>query len=88
MGVRVPVYLSKPARVLFFDSDDVCMFVLFLCVGLTLGGWLNIVTIAGPVAYYKIKKRYPAGFLSHMIYFAGLKDFAHYPGFFHKHFYE
>ena len=88
MSVRVPVYLSKPARVLFFESDDVCIFVLFLCMGLTLGGWMHIATVAGPVAYYKIKQCYPSGFLSHMIYFSGIRDFTHYPGFFHRHFYE
>jgi len=88
MDIRVPVYLSKPTRVLFFDSDDVCIFVLFLCIGLTFGGWMYISTIMGPLVYYKVKQHYPAGFLNHMMYFAGLKDFSGYPGFFHRHFCE
>jgi len=85
---RFPQYLSAPFQVLWFESDEVGIILLFFMISSVFGAWTWILLILGPCLYSKAKKKYPKGFLRHMLYFTGLKELKHCPNFFDNFFVE
>ena len=85
---RFPQYLSSPMQVLWWESDEVAIILTLLAMALVFGGIFWIVMFAGSGLYSGVKKKYPKGFLKHMIYFSGMKDLKHYPSAFQSKFSE
>lgn len=88
MRRRFPQYLSSPFQVLWLESDELAIFFGMFTLALIFGNWFWLLTVAGPWFYSKLKKRYPRGFLKHVLYFIGLMDMKGYPGFFEESFKE
>ena len=84
-GARVPQYLSQPIMVLWFDIDEVLVFLLGLSMAVMFGGIWWILSIAATWGYIKIKKNYPKGLLKHMFYAIGVLKFDSYPIYQEKH---
>lgn len=85
---RFPQYLSSPMQVLFWESDEVAIILTLLATAIVFGGVFWIVMLLGSFLYSRIKKKYPKGFLKHVIYFSGMKDLKHYPSAFQSEFTE
>jgi len=86
MKRRFPQYLSSPFQVLWFETDELGIIFLFFTVALIYGGVSWIMLLAGPWMYSKLKKKYPRGFLRHLLYFMGLVSMKGYPSYFEEEF--
>lgn len=88
-GKPFPQYLSTPYQVLWFEPDDmVLMYAATILFGVKIGGWAWILVPIVPISYGRLKKNYPRGFVKHMGYFLGIKNFGGYPKFFQQRFLE
>jgi len=89
-GSQFPQYLSKPYQVLWFEPDDIALIIAATFIfGLKIGGWLGVIlVIATPVAYGRVKRNYPRGFVKHLGYFLGVMSFKGYPTYFQQKFRE
>jgi type IV conjugative transfer system protein TraL len=83
-----PQYLSAPLQVLFWDSDELCIIVTFFTIAMIFGSVMWIFLILGPWAYSHMKKKYPRGFLQHILYFVGIVKINNYPSYFEDIFIE
>lgn len=86
--VRFPQYLSSPIQVLWWEADE--LGVIFVCFTLAMifGGPFWALLILGPMIYSRMKKKYPRGFLKHVLYFTGIRDLSPYPGPYVNRFFE
>ncbi len=85
---RFPQYLSSPIQVLWFEPDDLGIIMLFFMVGSIFKGVFWIFLVIGPLAYVKVKARYPKSFLKHMLYLSGIKTLKGYPDYYVNRFNE
>ncbi|MCD4831681.1 MAG: type IV conjugative transfer system protein TraL [Anaerohalosphaeraceae bacterium] len=83
-----PQHLASPMQVLWFDSDDLAIALLFFMLASVFGGWAWILFLLGPYLYLRIKMNYPKSFLKHFLYFSGLKTPRNLPSAFEKRFGE
>jgi type IV conjugative transfer system protein TraL len=88
MGERFPQYLSAPVQVLWFETDELAIIVLFFLLASIFHGILWVLCIVGPFCYSQMKAKYPSSFLQHMLYFSGIKTIKHYPNSFANTFNE
>ena len=88
MRTQFPQYLSAPLQVLFWDTDELCIILMFFTIAMIFGSVTWLLVVAGPWGYSSVKKRYPRGFIRHLLYFAGLIDFQKYPDFLEDEFIE
>lgn len=88
-GKSFPQYLSKPYQVLWFEPDDmVLMYAAIILFGVKIGSWAWLLVPLVPFGYARLKKNYPRGFVKHLGYFLGVKNFEGYPKFFQQRFLE
>jgi len=88
-GTQFPQYLSKPYQVLWFEPDDIVLMIAGTFVlGLKIGGWCWLLVPLVPVAYGRLKRNYPRGFIKHTAYFLGVIPFKGYPTYFQQKFLE
>lgn len=83
-----PQYLSSPLQVLWFETDQIAITMICFVLASVFGGWAWSLVFAGPYVYTKAKRKYPQGFLKHMMYFSGIKMLPYYPGYFEQEFME
>jgi energy-coupling factor transporter transmembrane protein EcfT len=89
MKHKFPQYLSSPYQVLWMETDDMAIFFILLLLFLMFPGWFwFIFMIVVTYLYTVTKKKYPRGFLKHVLYFVGLISFSKYPTFFENDFHE
>lgn len=88
MGNKFPQYLSSPYQVLWFESDELLMILMFFVFSMVFSGWFFPLIIIVPWIYRKIKTKYPRGFLKHCLYFLGLISIKGYPNYFQEEFFE
>jgi len=88
-GKKFPQYLSKPYQVLWFEPDDmVVAYATVILFGVKIGGWAWVLVPTLVWGYTRIKRNYPRGFVKHLGYFLGVRDFKGYPKFFQQRFRE
>lgn len=85
---QFPQYLNAPLQVLFWESDELGLMMMFFILGLMFGGVFYLLIIIVPYAYGRFKKKYPRGFLRHMLIFTGIVQLDGYPSTFEKEFIE
>ncbi len=85
---RFPQYLSKPIQVLWFELDELIIFIFTLTFALIYGGFMWIVFIAIQWFYTRTKRKYARGVLKHILYMLGLLKMKNYPEYFEKEFNE
>lgn len=84
-----PQYLSKPIQVLWFELDELIIFIFSLTFAIIYKGlFMWILFIAIQWLYTRTKRKNARGFLKHILYMAGLMDMKNYPGYFEKEFRE
>lgn len=83
-----PQYLSAPFQILWYESDELALFICFLVLALLYGAVFWLLLPVGPYFYSRIKRARPRGFLCHLLYMAGLVRMRNYPGYFEKEFAE
>jgi type IV conjugative transfer system protein TraL len=83
-----PQYLSNPFQILWYESDELALFMFFLMLALMYGSVFWFFLFAGPYIYSRIKRQKPRGFLCHLLYMAGIIRMKNYPGYFEKEFFE
>jgi len=83
-----PQYLSAPFQILWYESDELALFMFFLMLALIYGNIFWFFLLAGPYLYSRIKRQKPRGFLCHLLYMAGLVRMKNYPAYFQKEFFE
>lgn len=83
-----PQYLSAPLQVLFWDSDELCIIFVFFIIAMIFGSVTWLLVVVGPWGYSHMKKKYPRGFVRHILYFTGLVKIENYPDFFEDVFIE
>ena len=64
------------------------MFMIFVFISQSLGGVFWILVIVGPYVSTKVKRNFPRGYGSHIMYFLGLMPLKGYPSAFVKDFIE
>ncbi|MBI5328321.1 MAG: conjugal transfer protein TraL [Deltaproteobacteria bacterium] len=84
---KIPQYLHKPSQTLWWESDEFALILLSLTL-LLVFGIKFIFLFVFPYTYSKIKNKYNRGFVGHLPYMLGLKDFKGCPMFFIKRFTE
>lgn len=88
-GAQFPQYLSKPYQVLWFEPDDIAVIIATAFIfGVKIGGWFWLCVLAVPIAYGRLKRNYPRGFIKHVGYFLGIFSFKGYPTYFQQKFME
>lgn len=85
---RFPQYLSKPIQVLWFELDELIIFVFTLTFALIYGGFMWLIFIAFQWFYTRTKRKNARGFLKHILYMFGLLEMKNYPEYFEKEFHE
>ena len=85
---KFPQYLSRPFQVLWFEVDELAIFLFTLTVALVYGGLAWIVFVAIQYFYTRTKRSKPRGFFKHVLYVCGLLKMKNYPGYFHQEFHE
>jgi type IV conjugative transfer system protein TraL len=85
---KFPKYLNSQIQLAWWEIDVVAVTVFSVYIGVFLRGPFYITIFLFPYYYNKFKKNYPRGFLKHLTYFIGLKEFKGYPSFFEKRFLE
>jgi len=88
MKKKVPQYLSSPYQLLWFETDDLVVMIVFFVLALMFGGWLWVMMFVVPFIYGKVKHGYSRGFIKHLMYFSGLVSIKNYPGFWDSFFVE
>ena len=83
-----PQYLSKPIQVLWFELDELIIFVFTLTFALIYGGFMWIIFVAIQWIYTSTKRKNARGFLKHILYMLGLLELKNYPEYFEKEFHE
>ena len=85
---KFPQYLSRPFQVLWFEVDELAIFLFTLTVALIYGGLAWIVFVAIQYGYIRTKRHKPRGFFKHLLYVCSLVQMKNYPGFFEQEFHE
>ena len=85
---KFPQYLSRPFQVLWFEVDELAIFLFTLTVALVYGGMAWIAFVAIQYFYTRTKRSKPRGFLKHILYVCGFLQMKNYPGYFHQEFHE
>ncbi|HHL35514.1 MAG TPA: conjugal transfer protein TraL [Desulfobulbaceae bacterium] len=85
---KFPQYLSKPFQVLWFEVDELVIFLFCLTATLIYGGWMWIVFPAVQYFYTRTKRKNARGFLKHLLYVLGFVHMKNYPEYFQKEFHE
>lgn len=85
---KFPQYLSDPPQILWFQPDDMMIFILGVTLALLFGGWFYLLAIILPVSYMRIKKGSARGFLKHTLYYLGFVEIKGYPSSFSEEFTE
>jgi len=75
-------------QVLFMESDEASVFVLFFGLAFIFGGYLWLLSILVPWIYHHYKKQYPRGFLKHVLYYCGFQSLEKYPSYYEDEFFE
>ena len=88
MNNYCPRYLYRPLQVLWWEVDEFAIVMIFFTLALIYGYIFWFLMIAVPYGYSKLKKKYPRGFIFHLLWFVGLLDFHGYPTAFEKEFFE
>lgn len=83
-----PQYLSKPIQVLWFELDELVIFIFTLTFALVYGGVMWILFIVVQWFYSRTKRKNARGFLKHILYMLGLVEMKNYPEYFVKEFCE
>lgn len=83
MKAFVPQYLHRPNKIAMMEMDEFGVLVQGFSLALILKSFfLIIVGIAAFFLYRVAKAKYPRGFLKHIPYIVGLKQFHHFPNVF------
>lgn len=85
---RFPQYLSKPFQVLWFEVDELVIFLFSLTLALIYGKLMWVVFVAVQYFYTRTKRKKPRGFLKHALYVMGFIQMKNYPDFFLQEFHE
>jgi type IV conjugative transfer system protein TraL len=85
---KFPQYLSKPFQILWFEVDELVLFLFFLTLSLLYGKLMWIVFLISQYSYTKTKRSQARGFLKHVLYVFGLVKMNHYPDYFQQEFHE
>ena len=88
---KIPRYLSDPIQILWLQPDDIFIAVITYVIGINVIGFsleLIILMVSVLWGYSSVKKKYPRGFLKHMLYFLGYAKLKGYPIFNIKEFRE
>jgi len=85
---KFPQYLSRPFQVLWFEVDELAIFLFTLTIALVYGGMAWIAFVAIQYFYTRTKRSKPRGFLKHVLYVCGFLQMKNYPGYFHQEFHE
>jgi len=83
-----PQYLSKPFQVLWFEVDELVIFLFCLTATLLYGKWMWLVFPVAMYGYIRTKRNNPRGFLKHLLYIMGFVQMKGYPEYFQKEFHE
>jgi len=83
-----PQYLSKPFQILWFEVDELVIFLFTLTLALIYGKLMWIAFLATQYFYTRTKRIKPRGFLKHIFYMLGFLELKNYPEFFQREFHE
>ncbi|MDD5007038.1 MAG: type IV conjugative transfer system protein TraL [Syntrophorhabdaceae bacterium] len=84
MERKFPRYLTNPYQVLMFEVDELMVILFNFVFWLVFGNFFLITLFLCPYLYSRAKKKYPRGFLRHLLFFAGLLKLHGYPHYFQK----
>jgi len=85
---QFPQYLSKPFQVLWFEVDELVIFLFSLTLALIYGKFMWIVFFLTQYFYTRTKRKKPRGFLKHILYVLGFVQMKNYPEYFQQVFHE
>lgn len=85
---QFPQYLSKPIQVLWFETDELILFVFTLTLALIYGKIMWLIFLVVQYFYTRTKRVKPRGFLKHVFYMLGLIKIRNYPDYFQREFHE
>jgi len=85
---KFPQYLSKPIQILWFEIDELVIFIFSFTGTLIYGGIFWILCPLVTYLYVRTKRKKPRGFLKHMSYVLGFLEMRNYPDFFQQEFHE
>ena len=83
-----PQYLSKPFQVLWFEIDELVIFLFSLTLALIYGKIAWVLFVVVQFFYIRTKRRKPRGFLKHILYVLGFVSMKNYPEYFEREFHE
>ncbi len=79
-SVPVPRYLHLPIQILWFDMEDIAVFIVSYVLAMAMSSiYVLPFCIALPVLFMRVKSRRPRGFLRHLLYQYGFQKLEGYP---------
>jgi type IV conjugative transfer system protein TraL len=85
---KFPQYLSKPFQVLWFEVDELVIFLFSLTFALIYGKIMWLVFVLTQYFYTRTKRKKPRGFFKHILYVLGFVKMKNYPEYFQREFHE
>ena len=79
MEKRVPIYLHLPLQVLWFDTHEIAILIIFYLFAAVFGGVAWFLIILGPAFVIPIKRRKPRGWFFHQFHAYGFVELEGYP---------
>lgn len=77
--VRILKHLHEPQQILWFDTVEVGIIILFYLVAILFEGIAYVGLLIGPYWFITEKRASERGFVSHLAYEMGLKPIKGYP---------
>ncbi len=87
---KMPQHLSAPYQLLWFEPDDISIIMIGYLLSVIFHEMVWFIFLIIPATYLnrRNKRRYPKGFLKHLLYIIGWSKLKGYPHFFEEEFIE
>jgi hypothetical protein len=79
MEERMPVYMHLPLQVLWFDTSEVTVIIVFYLAAMIFGGVMWYLLIIGPYALISFTRSQARGYIKHLMYVFGWTNIVGYP---------
>jgi len=79
MEEKMPEYLHLPLQILWFDTPEIVVIVMFYLLTMIFGGLTWLLLLVGPYFLIRFKRSKERGYFQHLLYQFGYAQIKGYP---------